>query len=146
MFDTSDYAWPNEYGIPRKNKKVPGLFKDELNGRLMTEFVGLRAKCYAIRSLDGNSRNDKIKKAKGVKKNVLKNKITFDHYIECIMNNCEIVENQNTIRSVMHRVYTIRQNKVALNPFDDKRYLIKPNYVDTLAWGHYKINILERKN
>lgn len=30
--------------------------------------------------------------------------------------------------------------KIALNPFDDKRYILKPSGIDTLAWGHYKID------
>lgn len=142
MFDTSDYPLPNIYGIERKNKKIPGLFKDELNGKVMVEFVGLRAKCYAVRSLDEKSCNETMKKAKGVKKNVLKRKITFDDYINCIENSCEIVRPQNTIRSIMHRVYSIKQQKVALSPFDDKRY-IKRNGIDTLAWGHHAIDQLE---
>lgn len=142
MFDTSDYPRPNKYNIERKNKKIPGLFKDELNGNIMTEFVGLRAKCYSVRSLDEKSY---LKKAKGVKKYVLNSRITFDDYINCIMNQCEIIESQNTIRSILHKVYSIRSKKVALSPFDDKRYIIKPEGIETLAWGHHKIATYENK-
>lgn len=39
-YDTSDYPHEKKYKILRVNKKVPGLFKDELNGVLMTDFVG----------------------------------------------------------------------------------------------------------
>jgi hypothetical protein len=42
-----------------------GKFKDELNGKIMTEFVGLRSKMYAYRV---HTAADCYKKAKGVKK------------------------------------------------------------------------------
>lgn len=143
-FDTSDYPWPNQYNIELKNKKVPGLFKDELNGRIIAEFVGLRAKCYAVRTLDDAKLDEKMKKSKGVKHCVLKRKITFDDYVDCIKRSCEIKHKQNTIRSIKHNVYTIEQEKVVLSPFDDKRYIIMPNGVETLAWGHHKIDAYEK--
>lgn len=133
-FDTSDFEHDNPYGIPRKNKKVPGLMKDENAGKPMQEFVGLRSKMYSIRVKDKNP----IKKAKGVKGNVIKNNITFDDYIACLESNGAIVRSQNTIRSREHKVHSIRQTKVALSAKDDKRKLL-PDQSDTLAWGHYKI-------
>ena len=46
-FDTSNYDEKDERPLPiSKNKKVIGMFKDELNGKIMTEFVALRAKTY----------------------------------------------------------------------------------------------------
>ena len=44
-FDTSNYGKNDERPLPiGKNKKVIGLFKDELGGKIITEFVALRAK------------------------------------------------------------------------------------------------------
>ena len=48
MVDTSNYNKKDK--IPLligKNKKQPGLFKDELGGKIITEFVALRPKAYA---------------------------------------------------------------------------------------------------
>ncbi|VVC41595.1 DNA polymerase, palm domain [Cinara cedri] len=60
----TNYPENNKYGIPRINKKVPGKFKDELNGQIMTEFVGLRSKLYTYKIFENKN---EIKKAKGVK-------------------------------------------------------------------------------
>ncbi|XP_071576459.1 uncharacterized protein [Temnothorax nylanderi] len=133
-FDTSDYAVDNAYGMPLVNKKVPGLMKDENNGAIMTEFVGLRAKMYALR-VDGKK---DCKKAKGVKNNVIARTITFDDYTRCLNDEMEITRPQSCIRSKMHEVYTISETKIALSPYDDKRYIV-PDSTDTLPWGHYRI-------
>jgi len=66
-FDTSDYAIDNVYGILLANKNVSNLMKDENNGTIMTEFVGLRAKMYVLRV---DSKKD-TKKVKGVKGNIV---------------------------------------------------------------------------
>ena len=48
----SDYDFSNyPYDHPNfniDNKKVIGKFKDELNGLLLLEFIGLRPKCYSL--------------------------------------------------------------------------------------------------
>lgn len=53
MFDTWDFPENNIYGIERRNNKIVGKFKDELNGEIIIEFVGLRAKCYALKTKGG---------------------------------------------------------------------------------------------
>ncbi|KYN02011.1 hypothetical protein ALC62_07189 [Cyphomyrmex costatus] len=132
-FDTSDYSVDNPYHIPLVNKKVPGLMKDENNGAIMTEFVGLRAKMYALRV---QGKKD-TKKAKGVKSNVMARSITFDDYTRCLNDAIEMTRRQLCIRSKLHEVYTISETKIALSPHDDKRYIVSGS-TDTLPWGHYR--------
>lgn len=135
-FDTSDYEPDNEYGIELINKKIPGLMKDEVNGKRISEFVGLRSKMYSVR-IDGI---DAIKKAKGVKQNVLRKKIHFDNFLECLNAQYNLVETQNTIKSKLHKVYSINQVKSMLDPFDDKRS-ISEDKINTTAWGHYSLSM-----
>ena len=54
-FDTSDYPTNHPSGIKTGlNSKVLGMFKDEAGGKQFVEFVGLRAKLYSYKILDGS--------------------------------------------------------------------------------------------
>lgn len=133
LYDTSDFPSNNIYGMPLVNKKIPGLFKDELNGEIFTKFVGLRSKMYSV--LTGNI--EKMKKAKGVKRSVLKKQISFTDYLECLMIGEAKHVIQNTFRSKGHEVFTITQEKVGLSAEDDKR-IIDVDNIHTYSYGHYK--------
>ena len=116
-FDTSNYDENDERPLPiRKNKKVIGMFKDELDGKIMIEFRALRAKAYSYR-LDDDTQN---KKAKSTKKCIGKRELTFKNYVDCLFKNEVIIESQQRFRSDHHRVCTEKVNKIALSSNDDK--------------------------
>ena len=58
--------------------------------------------------------------------------------MNCLKNSHQIQRSQNCIRSKLHNVYSITEEKIALSAFDDKRYLLKDSF-DTLPWGHKDI-------
>ena len=134
-FDTSEYPKGHPSGIPTGiNKKVLGMFKDEAEGKVIKEFVGLRAKLYSFKTEEG----EENKKCKGIKKAVVAKSIRHENYKTCLQNGKEQLRRQTIIRSYEHDLYLEEVNKIALSAADDKRYLLKDSF-DTLAWGHYKI-------
>ena len=88
-FDTSNYE-VNRPLPTGKNKKVIGLMKDELGGKIITEFVTLRPKTYWFLTDDGKE----DKKAKGTKKCVIKRMIKFNDYKKCLLNDKVILKSQ----------------------------------------------------
>ena len=82
--DTSDY--PKDYPLHSlDNKKVIGKFKDELNGKIMTEIIFLKSKAYSLKILDCDSNKLKeINKLKSVSKPIIKKKKNFNNYYNCL--------------------------------------------------------------
>ena len=78
------------------------------------------------------------KKYKGIKKMVIEKSIDHEDYKTCLFEQEEQRRKMNIIRAYNHVVYTETINKVALSPFDDKRYILEDK-INTLAWGHHKI-------
>ena len=135
-FDTSDYEVNHPSGIKTGvNKKVIGKFKDETAGKQITHFVGLRPKLYTFKVED----KGETRKAKGVKKNVIKKSLSFEDYKNCLFSEDKVMKEMNIIRSQNHDIYSMTVNKVALSANDDKR-LIGSNKINTLALRPEKIN------
>ena len=115
-FDTSNYE--NNRPLPiGKNKKVIGLMKNELGGKIMVEFVALRPKTYSY-LMDDDSES---KKTKGTKKCVRKKVLKLNDYIDCLLNKEIILKSQQRFKSESHNVYTQEVNKIALSSYDDKK-------------------------
>ena len=102
-FDTSDYPESHPSGILTGiNKKVIGMFKDEVAGRQITHFVSLRPKLYSFKVEDDKT----VKKCKGIKKNVVKREITFDDYVKCLFSGEEQMKTMKIIGSENHDIYS----------------------------------------
>ena len=131
-FDTSGYSNTDFRPLPiGLNKKVIGLRKDELGGKIMTDFVALRPKLYSYKKLDGLE----DKKCKGIKKCVVKKTLTFEDYKTCLFSDSTEYRSQLMFRSNKHEVHTIEVNKVALNRDDDKR-ISRKDGISTFSRGH----------
>ena len=140
-FDTSNYDKNDKRPLPiGKNKKVPGLFKDELGGKIMTEVVALRPKAYAYLDDDGNNH----KKAKGIKKGVIKQKLMFRQFKDCLFNNKTVYRSQKRFKSYNHDVFTEEVNKIALSSNGDKR--LQPlDRIITYPYGTNVFKVCEMK-
>ena len=134
-YDTSDY--PEDHPLySTVNKKVPGKMKDETNGQPILQFAALKAKLYSLIT------TGKIfkKKAKGVKKSVVKNMIRHQDYCD-VLNNCTVMRHSmNMFRTDKHQVHAITLVKKSLTAYDDKRWLY-PDGIHSYAYGHYAIEL-----
>ena len=115
-FDTSNYE-VNRPLPTGKNKKQIRLMKDELGGKIMTKIIALRPKAYSYLTDDC----EEDKKAKGTKKCVIKRRLKFNDYKDCLLNNQIVLKSQQKFKNERHDVYTEEINKIALSSNDDKR-------------------------
>ena len=118
LLDTSNYDKNDKKPLLiSKNKRVPGLFKDELRKKISIEIFGFRTKTYGY-LIDNDSNH---KKAKGTKKCVIKQKLMFENYKDCLFNNKNIYKSQERFKSYYHNKYTEEVNKIVLRSNDDKK-------------------------
>ena len=136
--------------------------KDELGRQIMKQFVALRAKTNSYLK----DSNDEYKKAKETKKCVIKRKLKFQDYKNCLeaaqierklnylrkkkidvdsliedqkefVNNKIILRTQQRFKSKTHNVFTEVINKIALSSNDDKR-MRSIDSTETYAYGTNK--------
>ena len=139
LFDNSDYPKSSKY-FSDENKKVIGKFKDEAAGKPILEFVGLKCKMYSYLLGDGGGSPgppQEHKKAKGVKKNVVKKEIKHRDFLDVLFNTKTMHHRMNTIRSELHQINSYHLNKVSLSPYDDKRYILDDG-ITSLSYGNKK--------
>ena len=116
------------------NKKVLGKFKDEMDGKIITNFIALRPKMYCLKVFNEKKVE---KKAKGVPKLKVKRDLEMKDYEATLHEHIPKNVNFNAIRSKNHQIYSINQSKVGLTSYDNKRYWL--NDTESVPYGHYSI-------
>ncbi len=143
-FDCSNYPKDHKlYELTKTNSMIVGKMKDELKRQMMNLYIGLRSKNYYHNFFDKSGKLVETKKGKGTKMCVLKKEIHLKHYKGYNFEGKKEYRVQNLIRSYDHKLFTIEQNKKVMSADDDKRFICSDR-IQTLAWGHYRIDEIER--
>ena len=108
--------------------------KDEVNDSEITEVVSVKAKQYAYLT----EKNKCGKRCKGVRKAVVELDINFKDYKDCVFNRKTLIVEQKGIKSFNHELYTVKETKLALTSFNDKRFLLEDG-INSFAYGHKSI-------
>ena len=105
--------------------------KNEVRGKISSEFVGVKSNIYSLFMVD----NEGIKKAKGINKNV--KSIMHKKYVDVLFSRVLVRQNVKRIESRLHRTGTYDVWKT-LSCFDDKRYILDDG-VSSLAYFHKNV-------
>jgi len=128
--DTSSYRHDHPL-YSSENAKVLGKFKDECDGVAPIEFVGLRSKMYSLLV----SRSQTKITAKGIKKSYVKKHINH-MFLHTLKNKTCTSAEFLSFRSRNHVIHTMKNIKICLSSYDDKRYLLGDGE-NSLAYGHH---------
>ena len=91
--------------MPKGKKKVIELMKDDLGGKIMKKFAGLRGKTYSYLIDDGSE----DKKAKRTKNCVIKRKNMFENYKNC-----------SEATRLGNKINYLEKNKINIDSFTKK--------------------------
>ena len=99
--------------------------KDEFDGGIVDEFVGLKSKMYSTKNIDGKGSNT----AKGV--NIA---TEFSEFKNVLFNKKVIRHNMKRIQLKIYKIGTYEIDIISLSCFDDKRFV--SHEIHTLAYFH----------
>ena len=137
-FDFSNYCDEHE-NFNNDNHLIPGKMKDEMGGKKINEFVGLRSKMYSVLI-----ENNTIKKtAKGFQKNMQSN-IHHSEYLRCIDDDTRMLDlsfSGNKIEHENHEIFLVEKTKSGLCAFNDKKHIRKTGHREfqCKSFGHYSL-------
>ena len=100
--------------------------KDDSEGKIIGEFVGLKSEIHSIKNIDGKESNT----GKGV--NIA---TEFNEFKDTLFNKKVVRHKMKRIQRRKHKLGTYEINKISLSCFDDKRFVLNDR-IHTLAYFH----------
>ena len=128
LSDFSNYPKVSTFHDPSNMNEI-GKIKDESEGKINLEFVGLKSKMYSLIDVDGKE-NKKGKRVNSVAVNNLKHK----EYLDVLINKKIMRHIMKRIQSELHKIGTYDVCKIPLSCFDNKRYML--DAINSLACFH----------
>ena len=129
LYDFSEYP-KNHPNYDITNKKVLMKFKDEMKSLIITEFIGLKPKMYSFNYIDNNIIVNK-NTHKGIKESI---SLKHDEYKRSLYKEELIYKEFYNLQLNKQNIYLDKINKIALNPFESKRYWI--DNINSLPYGY----------
>ena len=105
LFDFSNYPKDSTF-FDQANRKVIGKMKDESEGKIIGQFVGLKSEVYSLKNIDGKESNT----AKGV--NIA---TEFNEFKDTLFNKKLIGHKMKRIQGKKHKIGTYEINKISLS-------------------------------
>ena len=112
--------------VARRDFYFFGIMKDEPEGKIIGEFVGLKSKMHSMKNIDGKEPNT----AKGV--NIA---TEFNELKDTLFNNKINSHKMRKIQSKKHKMGTYKIDKIPLSVFDEKRFVLD-DQIYTLPYFH----------
>ncbi|XP_040069574.1 uncharacterized protein LOC120842509 [Ixodes scapularis] len=135
--DTSGYPESHKL-FSTENKMKLGVLKNEYPTTHLVAFCCLKPKLYSFKT----SSNTCCVRAKGVKKSESR-KLTYELYKHALDTKTLHRVTQHLIARKLNENKSIAVEKIALNPFDNKRYICNDG-ITTLPFGHKSVLGSER--
>ena len=114
LFNFSNYSKDLKF-YDDSNEKVIGKMKDEMEGIIIDEFIGLKSKMYAIKKIDGNESNTAKEVSIATE---------FNEFRDVFFNEKRITHKIKRIQAKKHKIGTYEIDKTSLSCFDDKRCVL----------------------
>ena len=118
-----------------ENKKVVGKMKEENEGVVITEFIGIKSKMYSYKK--NNIGTCKTLKVKGCQSALTQTEvITHDNYYNTLFGEKQTQSFTVTgIRSKKHNIQTYKLEKQIFTPYNDKVFILDDG-INCLPYGH----------